>query len=150
MRALLLSFLLAANACAADFVPLDKTTARKLVESAQHTQATAVVLWSYDCPHCKQNLKQFAQLAKRYPQLKIISIATDPASPELRQRLDATGLPGIRYAYGNDAPEALAYAIDPSWHGELPRTLLFDGKGGKVAISGVESPKKIQGLLGLR
>ena len=51
--------------------------------------------------------------------------------------LDRYPLPGPRYAYGSDNPEAIAYAIDPNWAGELPRSYLFNGKGGKEKISGV-------------
>lgn len=142
--------LLATLAQAAGFETLDRTTARTLNAVQTHQQPTAVVLWSYDCPHCKKNMRHFAQLARQYPKLTIISIATEPASAELLRRLESTGLPGRRYAYGNESPEALAHAIDPDWHGELPRTIVFDGKGGKVAFSGVESPGKIQQMLGLR
>jgi len=142
--------LVATLAQAAGFQTLDRTTAQTLTAVQTHQQPTAVVLWSFDCPHCKKNMQHFAQLARQYPKLVIISIAAEPASPELLRRLESTGLPGRRYAYGNESPEALAHAIDPDWHGELPRTIVFDGKGGKTAFSGVEAPSKIRQLLGLK
>ena len=55
--------------------------------------------------------------------------------------LDRYAIAGPRYAYGNDSPEAIAYAIDPNWAGELPRTFLFNGNGKKEKISGVISPQ---------
>ncbi|MNY55238.1 hypothetical protein D3C86_1911970 [compost metagenome] len=58
-------------------------------------------------------------------------------------------MPGRHFAYGNEAPEALAFAIDPNWRGELPRTLLFDGQGGRQALSGVIEPQRALQLLGL-
>lgn len=137
-------------ASASGFQLLDRATAHTLTAVQTHPQPTAIVLWSYDCPHCKKNMQQLAQLARQYPQLAIISIAAEPASAALLQRLQSTGLPGRRYAYGSESPDALAYAIDPDWHGELPRTIVFDGKGGKTAFSGVEAPSKIRQMLGLK
>ncbi len=121
---------------AADFVALDKAAARRLADPASHRQPTVVALWSSDCIHCKKNLRLFSAMAKKDRHLRIVSIATETESPELTGLLDALPLPGKRYAYGDTAPEALAYALDPTWRGELPRTLIFDGKGGKTAVSG--------------
>lgn len=149
LTALLLPFFLLQVTCAqaGGFQTLDRATARSLMAASNHEQATVIALWSYDCSHCKKNLGQLAQLARQYPKLKIISIATEPASDELQHRLDATKLPGQRYAYGNESPDALAYAIDPDWHGELPRTFLFDGKGGKTAHSGVLNKAQLRAAL---
>ena len=55
---------------------------------------------------------------------------------DTRPAIDKTGVKGERLAYGDDVPEALAYAIDPNWRGELPRTYLFDARGGVKAVSG--------------
>lgn len=146
IRLILIALTLIQAACAqaGGFEPLDRVTARTLMAASSHDQATVIALWSYDCSHCKRNLGQLAQLARQYPKLKIISIATEPASEELQRRLDATKLPGQRYAYGNESPDALAYAIDPEWHGELPRTFLFDGKGKKTAYSGILNKAKLR------
>lgn len=152
IRTLLTALVLLQATCtqAGGFEPLDRATARSLMSASSHQQATVIALWSYDCSHCKKNLAQLAQLARQYPKLKIISIATEPASDELQRRLDTAKLPGERYAYGSESPDALAYALDPDWHGELPRTFLFDGRGGKVAFSGVQSPALIRQRLGLK
>ena len=138
-------------ALAAGFQPLDKTTARRLVDPQAHRVPTVVVLWSSDCVHCKKNLRLFGALAKADKQLVLISVATEPESPLLTTLLDRESWAGQRYAYGDEAPEALAYALDAGWHGELPRTLLFDGKGGRRALSGVLDEKTVrQALYGPR
>lgn len=134
---------------AIDFVPLDKRVARSLTDPAAHTEPTIVALWSAECTHCKKNLALFAQLLQREKRLKFISVATETATPLHQRHLGAISLPGRHYAYGDEMPEALAYALDPSWHGELPRTLLFDGKGGKTAVSGVLEKNRIRAALGL-
>lgn len=115
---------------------LDRQTARQLVDPARHARPTIVALWSSDCPHCKKNLALFAQLAKTDQQLRLLTVAAEPAWDGLAAPLDRLDVPGERYAYGDDAPEAVAYALDPNWRGELPRTLFFDGRGGRHAVSG--------------
>jgi thiol-disulfide isomerase/thioredoxin len=139
MRKLLAVLLvtLATGAAAADFTSLDRPTGRNLTAAASHTRPTVVALWASDCVYCKKNLRTLAALAKANRQLRIITVATEVPGPATRPEIDKTGVPGERYAYGDDVPEALAYALDPHWRGELPRTYLFDGKGGVQAVSGV-------------
>ncbi|MGE5490471.1 MAG: TlpA family protein disulfide reductase [Actinomycetota bacterium] len=140
---------LALPAMAADFISLDRAGARALVDPSAHGRPTAIALWSSDCVHCKKNLRLLGSLARNNKQLQVMTVATEPESPELATFLDGTGVKGTRYAYGSDAPEALAYALDPAWRGELPRTLLLDGKGGRVAISGILDEAALRQSLGL-
>ena len=126
-----------ASAWASSFVLLDRHAARALTDPARYAVPTIVALWSSDCGHCKKNLELFARLVKAEPRLRLITVATEAEAEGLSAPLDRLSVPGLRYAYGSDAPEALAYALDPRWRGELPRTLFFDGRGGKTIISGV-------------
>lgn len=126
------------NAAAAEpFVAIDREAARKLTDARAHALPTIVALWSSDCSHCKVGLGMFAAMARADARLRLITVAVEPLSAELAVPLDRLGVPGARYAYGPDSPEALAHALDPDWHGELPRTLFFDGRGGRTALSGV-------------
>ncbi|PWB53347.1 MAG: hypothetical protein C3F18_07445 [Nitrosomonadales bacterium] len=135
---LLLLVLACMKAAAAEpFLALDRQGARSLVDANSHALPTIIALWSSDCSHCKNNLKLFARMAAANPRLRLITIAVEPLSEELAVPLDRLGIPGARYAYGPESPDALAHALDPKWRGELPRTLLFDGNGGKEAVSGV-------------
>ena len=114
-----------------------RAAARAVADPKAYTQPTVLALWASDCVYCKKNLHTLAGLAKTHRQLRIVTVAAEQPSAETRPALDHTGVPGERYAYADDVPEALAYAIDPNWRGELPRTYLFDGKGGVKAVSGV-------------
>lgn len=125
------------TAWAASFALLDRPAAKALTDPARYTAPTIVALWSSDCSHCKKNLELFVRMVKAEPRLRLITVATEADFDGLAAPLDRLQVPGPRYAYGDDAPEALAYALDASWRGELPRTLFFDGRGGKVAVSGV-------------
>ncbi|MFN4149084.1 MAG: TlpA family protein disulfide reductase [Rhodocyclaceae bacterium] len=148
--ALLAASVLSISAWAdAAFSPLDRQTARALVDPAKHSQPTIVALWSSECSHCKQNLALYARLVKQNKRLRLVTIAAEPVWSGLAVPLDRLGVPGKRYAYGDDAPEAIAHAIDPDWRGELPRTLFFDGRGGRQAVSGVVDTTRARELLGL-
>lgn len=127
----------ALHASAADFTLLDRQSARTVLATPSDARPTVVALWASDCSYCKQNLRTLASLAKSNPQLRIITIAAESPGEATRPELDKTGVKSERLAYGNDLPEAIAYAIDPDWHGELPRTYLFDGKGSTQRRSGV-------------
>lgn len=134
---------------AESFILLDRKIARALTALSTHTKPTIVALWSSECTHCKKNLALFAHMAKNDQRLMLITVAAEPFSPGLATLLDKYGVPGSRYAYGDDAPEAIAFALAPKWRGELPHTLFFDGRGSHVAISGVVDEAQALRYLGL-
>lgn len=139
----------AAAAANAGFVTLDRAGARALVDPGTHARPTVLALWSLECVHCKKNLALFGQLAKSHGGFEVLTLAVEPPAAGLAEVLERFEVPGARYAYGSDMPEALAYAIDPNWRGELPRTLFFDGRGGVVAVSGVVGEADVLARLGL-
>jgi len=151
-RTLTVAMLLAwigAAAAAGGFTALDRASAARLVDPAGHAAPTIVALWSQDCVHCKTNLELFADLARAEARLRLVTVAVEPVEGADAAPLERLAVPGARFAYGAEAPEALAYALDAKWRGELPRTLLFDGRGGKVALSGVVSEADARRALGL-
>ncbi|MCK0512839.1 TlpA family protein disulfide reductase [Aromatoleum buckelii] len=140
----------AATCSANDFVPLHRAAATAVADPASHARPTIVALWSSECVHCKKNLKLFAEMAKAHPRLQLITVAVEPADEGLAAPLDRAGVTGKRFAYGDESPEALAYALDAKWRGELPRTLLFDGRGAREAVSGVVAEAVVLRALGLQ
>lgn len=149
-RLFLIAMLLACGTVfATAFLALDRTSARMLTDAKGHTRPTIVALWSTDCPHCKKNLELFADMVKADAGLRLITVATEPLSAEVATSLDRIKTPGKRYVYGADAPEAIAFALDPKWRGELPRTLFFDGRGNRMAVSGVVGIASARQSLGL-
>lgn len=146
----LLAALLALPAAAAEPQPLDRAAARQLLETAGRGQPTVVALWSADCVHCKKNLQLLSALARSQPRLRVVTVAAEPAAAGHGAILDRYAMPAARYAYGSDSPEAIAYALDPAWAGELPRSFLYDGRGGVEKRSGVLSRETIEKATGLR
>lgn len=146
----MLSLLLGATAASAadGFRLLDRAVAQRLADPAAYRSPTIVALWSTDCVHCKKNLRLLAELAAAEQDLNLVTVAVQPYSDDLAEPLARFAVPGERYAYGHDAPEVLAFALDPKWRGELPRTLLFDGRGHRVAITGVLDRDAVARALG--
>lgn len=131
------------------FQALDRETARQLVQVRHDAQPTIVALWSAECTHCKKNLALFAELMRQDARVKLVSVATETLALAQIEPLERWAVSGERYAFGEDQHEALAYALDPKWRGELPRTFLFDGRGGKVALSGVLTLNVVKKALGI-
>jgi hypothetical protein len=139
----------AALALGGEFTILDRAGAARIADPTRHARPTVLALWSYDCAYCKKNLELFAAMAGAHPGLQLLTVAAEPADDRLAALLDRLAVPGQRFAYGEAAPEVLAYALDPKWRGELPRTILFDGRGGRVALSGVVAEAAALRALGL-
>jgi thiol-disulfide isomerase/thioredoxin len=142
--------IMAGPLAAADFTLLDRQMAKRLLDPDNHHQPTVIALWSSDCNYCKKNLKLLSGLAKKNRKLQLITVAAERESAQLSPMVASYGLAGSRYAYGADNPDAIAYAIDPKWGGELPRTFVFDGRGGKVIVAGVISSSNVEKMTGLR
>lgn len=148
LSVLLLSIALSVQAAGPQRI--DRTQGRELTDPARQRQPTVVALWSLECSHCKKNLQLLGRLAKANPALRVITVAAEPGQAAHAPMLDRHALAGPRYAYGSDAPEAIAFGLDPDWAGELPRSFLFDGKGGSVKRSGVLTQTMVEQATGLR
>lgn len=110
-----------------------------------------LILWSLDCVYCQASLAVLAQEKPARPGLNIVTLATDPlddpqAAALVAQRLRKLGLTRDAWAFGAAPPEQLRYAVDPKWHGEMPRSYWFDAQGKRAAYSGVLTPAMIDKL----
>lgn len=114
------------------------------IEAGRKGRPFVLVIWSHECVYCKATLETLAREKKKRPDLDIVTIATDPhGEPQIRKLLDAklsaARLKAESWAFGSAPPEQLRYAIDPKWHGELPRTYVYQPNGERVGYSGVLS-----------
>jgi thiol-disulfide isomerase/thioredoxin len=143
LRALLALFMCLAvgMAGAADKVRAFEADSLPGIVASHAGKPFVLVVWSLDCDYCQPSFKALAQ-AQRRNKLEVVTIATDRAGdPEavrfMRKKIGATGLSAQAWAFGDAPAEQLRYAIDPKWHGEMPRSYWFDGSGGRIAHSGV-------------
>jgi hypothetical protein len=112
------------------------------IVASQKGKPFVLVVWSLDCVYCQASLKILSEQKREQKDLRIVTLATDPlddvqAVAQLNKRLKALGLTAEAWAFGSVPPEHLRYAIDPNWHGEMPRSYWFNAGGERVAHSGV-------------
>jgi hypothetical protein len=74
-----------------------------------------------------KSLTNFAEAQRKGSALPIVTVATDSvdAAYALQSRLATLGVRSESYAFAADVPEALQFAIDPSWTGEKPRAYFY-------------------------
>jgi len=106
-----------------------------------------LALWSVSCVHCRAELDMLARLGKRYPDLEIVLVATDPAteresaSAVLRQYPLAQAESWI---FADDFVERLHFEVDRQWRGELPRTYLYGPGNAVTVVSGKPDLRKLE------
>lgn len=101
-----------------------------------------LIVWSLDCEYCQVSLKTLAQEKRKRKDLNVVTLATDSltdvqAAALIRKKLASAGMTGNAWAFGEAPAEQLRYALDPKWHGEMPRSYWFNARGESVAYSGV-------------
>lgn len=109
------------------------------ITAARQGKPFILGLWSLTCTHCREELSLLAGMVKKYPHLDLVLVATD--TPEEGDAIGAalaqSGLGGTEaWVFADSFAERLRFEIDPKWHGELPRTYLYDPSHKAQAFSG--------------
>lgn len=135
--------LLALPAMAGDLRPFDRGS-RAAIEQAHAGKPFVLAFWSVDCAYCPEELKHLGALVRKRPDIKLVLVSVDgmemksEASGKLEQFLPEGQ--GERWIFAGNDPDRLYFSVDRKWHGELPRTYFYDGKGGVQGRSGQVSP----------
>ena len=124
----------------ADPLPFERGSWAKL-RTAHAGQPTVIHFWGLSCAPCLVEMPQWAALTKARPDMRLVLIAADPV-PQDPERLDATlarfGLDATEsWSFTDRFYERLHYEIDPTWAGELPRTVMIDREGKATVLPGV-------------
>ncbi|WP_082878117.1 redoxin domain-containing protein [Methylobacillus sp. MM3] len=139
---LLALLLLAQSVMAADLKPFHPAS-RTAIEQAHAGQPFVLAFWSVDCAYCPEEIRHLGALVRKRPDIRLVLVSVDgmEMKSEVGTKL-AEYLPdgkGERWIFAADDPDRLYFAIDRKWHGELPRTYFYDGKGDVQGRSGVVS-----------
>lgn len=115
----------------------------KEIVAARQGKPFILGLWSLTCTHCRVELSMLSGLLKKYPDLNVVLISTD--TPEESEVITATlqqfALGRAQaWVFVDPFAERLRFEIDRKWHGELPRTYLYDSSGNIAAFSGKLDP----------
>lgn len=136
----LLCMLSGAAQAAPAIAPFEPDSLSKIV-SVHKGRPFLLLVWSLDCVFCQASMAELARQQRKGPRLDVVTVATDPVSDadtrtQLAERLRNAGLTSTNWAFGEAPAEQLRFAVDPKWHGELPRSYWYDAKGNRSAYSG--------------
>jgi hypothetical protein len=130
--------LAASAALSTSIKPFNRDTLAAIEQQHARSQFW-LVLWELECPYYMKSLSNLAAAQRGDPQLKVVTVSTDPidGAEEIAARLAQLGVRSEAYAFGDAPREALQYAIDATWLGEKPRAYHYGVDGKREAMSGV-------------
>ena len=138
--AFLLALLMPAQAqdAATPLKPFGRGSWHQLTK-AHAGRPTIVHFWGVTCGPCKIELPQLGAFMKDHPEIDMVTISADfvPDLPSAtRAMLERSGLsPAENWIFEGFA-DRLRFEIDPTWQGDIPRTLLITREGEMTTIEG--------------
>ena len=109
------------------------------IQRAHAGRPTIVHFWGVTCGPCKVELPQFGAFMKDHPDIDMVTISADfvPNLPEAtRAMLERSGLVLAENWIFDGFADRLRFEIDPTWQGDIPRTLLITREGEMTTIEG--------------
>jgi thiol-disulfide isomerase/thioredoxin len=112
-------------------------------EQVLHSHAgrpTIVHFWGVTCGPCKVELPQLGEFMKHHPAIDVVTISADLV-PNLadatKSMLGNAGLSSAEnWIFSDGFAERLRFEVDPSWQGDIPRTMLIARDGEITTIQG--------------
>ena len=143
--AILSSAMLLASAFAADAPSELKPFGRGSWSSLLRAHAgrpTLIHFWGVTCGPCKEELPQLGAFMKDHPEIDVVMISADLV-PDLPAATTAmlrkSGLSAAEnWIFGEAFVERLRFEIDPTWQGDIPRTMLVARDGTITTIEGAD------------
>jgi thiol-disulfide isomerase/thioredoxin len=116
------------------------------IRASHAGQPLVVHLWGMTCGPCLVELPHWGALLRKRPELPLVLIQVDPSSPEARaKRLAAAGLARAEnWSANTEFDEFLRASIDPTWPGDMPRTLLISPSGQVKTIPGTAQMSEVE------
>lgn len=142
--------LAAAGALAADVRPFERGSWAKL-RDGHAGKPTVVHFWGLTCAPCLVEMPQWGKLLAERADLRLILVAADPVPQDparVTEMLARSGLDTTEsWAFADRFNERLRYEIDPTWGGELPRTVLIGRDGKATVLPGVADLAEVRAWL---
>lgn len=130
--------LLVSSAQAAELRPFVRGSVKEIA-AARPGKPFILAFWSLTCTHCREELGLLGGLLKQHPALEVVLVSTDTpddgaaiAATLAEHRLERAEA----WVFADSFVERLRADIDRKWHGELPRTYLYDPAHQAQAHSG--------------
>jgi thiol-disulfide isomerase/thioredoxin len=101
---------------------------------------TLVHFWGVTCGPCKIELPELGEFMKHHPAIDVVTVSADLVpnlGPATRSMLQDAGLSSAEnWIFSDDFAERLRFEIDPTWQGDIPRTMLISRDGEVTTIEG--------------
>ncbi|MGJ4893277.1 TlpA family protein disulfide reductase [Bradyrhizobium sp. HKCCYLRH3099] len=135
----LLALTASSTAAPPSLKPFERGSWREVLRS-HAGRPTLIHFWGVTCGPCKIELPQLGKFMADHPEIDVVTVSADLV-PNLdaatQAMLDKAGLAGAENFIFNDGyAERLRFEIDPSWQGEIPRTILVSRDGAMSTIEG--------------
>ena len=103
-----------------------------------------VNFWATWCAPCREEMPLLQKAARSFPSkdLAVVLVSTDTAktAPEIPRFLSSLKNPFVCWRAKSQDPQLFIDAVDRSWDGSLPFTMLYDRKGRPaVKLSGQQT-----------
>ncbi len=99
-----------------------------------------LVFWSESCSYCMKELAMFGKLYKQYPDVAIVTVATDSflENEIVKDVLNRSQLELKQtWVFADQFPERIYADINKRWRGELPVTHFFDRNNQETRHMGI-------------
>jgi len=120
------------------------------IQAAYDGRPFLLVLWSLDYPPCRKELNLLGKIKQRHPDLHLVLISTDPAelSGQVASVLASHRLANTdAWVFSETGAERLRNMLDPSWHGEMPRSYFYDPQHNRTGVSDALNAKQVESWL---
>lgn len=112
----------------------------KEILNAHAGHPTLVHFWGVTCGPCKVELPELGDFMKHHPAIDVVTISADLVpnlGPATRSMLQNAGLSSAEnWIFSDGFAERLRFEIDPTWQGDIPRTMLISRDGEVTTIEG--------------
>jgi thiol-disulfide isomerase/thioredoxin len=149
--AVLSSAMLLASAFAADapseLKPFGRGSWTSLLR-AHAGRPTLIHFWGVTCGPCKEELPLLGGFMRDHPDIDMVMISADlvPDLPAAtKAMLQKSGLSAAEnWIFDEGFVERLRFEIDPTWQGDIPRTILVGRDGTRATIEGAADMAAIE------
>jgi thiol-disulfide isomerase/thioredoxin len=121
------------------------------IRAAHEGKPVVVHIWGLSCAPCRAEMPKWGKFVAERPDLNLILINADLVANERRAvatTLAASGLARAEnWMFQDSFVERLRFEIDPTWHGELPLTLLIARDGTTSMSEGIADFDKVRAWL---
>ena len=134
----------APSADVATIRPFDRDSFAQIRATYAH-RPLVVHIWGLTCGPCLAELPEWGQMRKAHPDMNLVLIQADEGSGDaVEAAIERAGLKGVEsWSTRSELDDFERASIDPTWVGDMPRTLLISADGKVETLKGVVDPSVI-------